>query len=569
MRSPAAALALALLGACTGAAADDVITLSVVATTDLHGYAFASSDRGGLALLGGYFANVRAARAADGGAVVLIDTGDTFLGGIESSLSEGALIVDAYEALGYAALVIGNHEFDFGQADVPGLRQSLDDDLRGALKAAAARAPFPFLAANLVEEASGLVVDWPNVRPSVIVQAAGVKVGIVGVMSIDALRGTLRANVRGLRVTPLAEAITREAVRLREAGAEVVVAGAHAGGACGEFGNPKDLSSCDMGSEIFAVARALPGGLVDAIVAGHSHQAVAHEVAGIPIVQGYPHGRGFGRVDLMFDTRTRRVARHTIFAPQDVCARLDACDAGAAVTSLPAVEYEGRPVAPSAEVTAAMRPTLARVRELQSVPLGVVLETPLARTGNPEAPLGNLFADALRERTGADVALNNNARGGLRADLPAGELTFGRLYEAFPFDNRVVTVTLSGDALQTVLADEVRRNRPGTLAISGLRVAVSCTAGVLDIDLLRPDGTFVFPYEELTLAAMESVVQGPIFRTVPVPEFSPPPDAPLLRELVEDWVRDRGGRLRDSDFVDPALPRWEYPPDGVAACVER
>ena len=64
--------------------------------------------------------NLRAARAADGGAVLLIDAGDTFQGGIESNLSEGAIVVDAYESLGYAAAVIGNHEFDFGPVDTEG-----------------------------------------------------------------------------------------------------------------------------------------------------------------------------------------------------------------------------------------------------------------------------------------------------------------------------------------------------------------------------------------------------------------------------------------------------------------
>ena len=70
-------------------------TLSIVGTTDLHGRIFASEGRGGLALLGGYLANLRAARAADGGAVLLFDSGDTYQGGIESNLSEGAAVIDA------------------------------------------------------------------------------------------------------------------------------------------------------------------------------------------------------------------------------------------------------------------------------------------------------------------------------------------------------------------------------------------------------------------------------------------------------------------------------------------
>ena len=175
--------------------------------------------------------NLRAARAADGGAVLLIDAGDTFQAGIESNLSEGAIVVDAYDALGYTAAVIGNHEFDFGPVDSPG-RASRSAPIRAArsrprLRARAFRFSRP--TSSTTPRAARRLAERP---PSVLVEAAGVKVGIVGVMSIDALRATLPVNVQGLRVTPLAAAVATEAAKLRAAGARVVIVGAHAGGAC-------------------------------------------------------------------------------------------------------------------------------------------------------------------------------------------------------------------------------------------------------------------------------------------------------------------------------------------------
>ena len=141
------------------------VTLSIVGTTDLHGRVFPDDGRGGLALLGGYLRNLREARAADGGAVLLLDAGDTFQGGIASDISEGALVVDAYNALGYDALAIGNHEFEYGAIETAS-GDGGTPDMRGALKAAAARARFPFLAANLIDTATGRRVEWSNVRPS-------------------------------------------------------------------------------------------------------------------------------------------------------------------------------------------------------------------------------------------------------------------------------------------------------------------------------------------------------------------------------------------------------------------
>src|SRR6185295_4575706 len=184
--------------------ASPTVTLSIVGTTDLHGNVFGRDGRGGLDLLGGYLDNLRAARAADGGAVVLIDAGDTYQAGIESDLSEGAIVVDAYNALGYTAATIGNHEFDFGPVDDAGAHQKLGTDSRGALQARAAQARFPYLAANLIDDATGKPVQWPNVRPSALLDIAGIKVGIIGVMTIDALRATLSTNVHGLSVAPLA-----------------------------------------------------------------------------------------------------------------------------------------------------------------------------------------------------------------------------------------------------------------------------------------------------------------------------------------------------------------------------
>ena len=154
-------------------------------------------------------------------------------------------------------------------------------------------------------------------RPAVVVDAAGLRIGIVGVMTYGALRATLPLNVRGLRMAPLAETVSAEAERLRASGAQLVVLSAHAGGGCDTFDDPRNLSSCDPNAEIFDLARDLRRGAVDAIVAGHTHAGLAHEVAGIPIVQSFWGGRAFGRIDLVVDLDSGRIVdsparlRHT------------------------------------------------------------------------------------------------------------------------------------------------------------------------------------------------------------------------------------------------------------------
>jgi len=561
-------LACIVLASAAPLGSRDPLILSVVGTSDLHGVLWTVDGRGGLDVFGGYLRNLRQTRARDGGAVVLLDAGDTFQGGVESGLSEGALVVDAYHALGYTALAVGNHDFDFGPADRPGARHDPRDDPRGALKARAAQARFPFLAANLIDEVTGKAVAWPNVQPSVLVQQAGIRVGIVGMMTTGALRATLPLNVRGLRVAPLGETVLREAQSLRARGATVVLLATHAGGWCSQFTDPEDLSSCDDTSEIFELVRSLPAGTLDAVVAGHTHAGLAHVVEGVPIIQAYSGGRAFGRVDLRIDQATGRVQSAQLFPPQTICLRAGPVDTACGDPADPSaspIRYEGQPVTPDSTVTAAMAATLQRVRELQAMSLGTALDRPLYRTGAWESPLGTLYADALREQLKADVALHANGLGGLRADLPAGPMTFGALYATFPFDNRIGTMTVRPAALEQSLASAIRRGRRGALAISGATMEIDCAADTVQVRLRRPDGSRFPPEQLLRVVGIDSWLSGPLFAAAHTPgEDIVDAMAPTVREVVEDWVRNRGALVADR-YQSATRARLRVD-DQVAAC---
>jgi len=557
-------------------ATPSTMTVSIVGTNDLHGYAFPVNGRGGLAVLGGYLNNLRAARAADHGAVILLDAGDTFQGGIESNLSEGALVVDAYNALGYTAAAIGNHEFDFGPVDTASVADLPDP--RGALKALAARAQYPVLAANLIDASTGRPVEWTNVSPSTLVTigppGSALRVGIIGAMTADALRLTLAVNVEGLRTAPLAGVVGDEAKRLRARGADLVLLTIHAGGRCARFDDANDLSSCEAASEVFRLVHDLPPGTLDGIVAGHTHAGLAHIVDGVPMIESFSGGRAYGRMDLTIDRRSKRVVATHLFPPQDLCAAVTADRSGCAdvdATGALPVEYEHRRVVADTRITSAMAPELARVRARQARPLRVTVDSPLRRNPEIGAPLGRLFAEAMRESTpGADLAVNNNGIGGLRADLPRGVLTFGRLYDVFPFDNRVVRLTLSGAELEHVFTEEVGRARPGALAISGIRIDTECGADALQVRLARPGGQTIGPDERLTIVTTDMLASGAVFASVvPPSRLVIPQSAPLVRDIVATWLEHRGGHLSEDQFVDPIArdqPTWRRWDEGLANC---
>jgi 5'-nucleotidase len=542
------------------AAPPALVTLSIVGTNDLHGGILPRDGRGGLALLGGYVRNLRDSRARDGGGVLLIDAGDMFQGTLESNLTEGASVVAAYNALGYTAAAIGNHEFDFGPAGPAATPRGAADDPRGALKARAAEATFPFLSANLLDAATGRPVEWTNVKPTTVVEAAGVKVGIIGLLTSEALTSTIAANVGGLSVAPLADTIRTHAAMLRAQGAAAIIVTAHAGGRCASFDRPEDSSSCEPSTEIFTVARELPPGLVDVIVAGHSHAGISHQVEGIAIIESFNGGRAFGRVDLSVDRLANRVANRRIWPPRDLCARVNpsthSCDPAAAAETLVQAEYEGTPVRPDPAIDRVLAPAVERVRALKAQPIGIVLDTPIRRLA-PGSPLGHLVTDALLASVpGADVAVNNTS-GGLRADLPRGALTYGSVFEVMPFDNVVVSVRLTGKDLKQVFATQLQTARR-LIGFSGVRVRAGCSNNSLDLELVRDSGVPVTDDQVLLVVVSDFLATGGdgiLAPVIPAGGFQIPDSAPLLREVLAEYLKGVGGHLREEQLVDTNNPR--------------
>jgi len=535
------------------------LTLSLVSTNDVHGGILPENGQAGLALFSGYLKNLRAARARDGGAVLLLDAGDMWQGTLESNLREGAPVVAAYNALGYAAAAIGNHEFDFGPAGPAVTPGASGADSRGALKARAAEARFPFLAANLIDIATGRPVAWPNVRPSVLVDAAGIKVGVIGVMTSSGLRQTIAANVEGLRLDPLVPSIEAQARQLRSSGATVVVVAAHAGGRCSEFDQPRDLSTCEGDAEIFEVARRLPPGSVDAILAGHTHAGVAHEVSGIPIAEGYSGGRAFSRIDLAIERASGRARSHRIMAPTNICSRANG-RTGQCASQGAVVQYEGAAVVSDSAIERLLAPAADEARALQAKPLGVVLETPIGRGDDgPRSPLGQLFVDAMRQVAKGDVAVNNS-NGGLRADFPAGPLTYGRLFRTMPFDNQLVTLQVRAADLSRVLVAELRRRTP-RLSVSGVRVEATCKGESLRVRLhgdsgpIRDDTVLRVVTSDFLALGGDSILAA----AAPPGGFQISSDGPLLRDAVADWLRARGGRLNEAELARRSASLWTLP----------
>ena len=522
----------------------DLVVITVIGSNDVHGELIAHDDRGGVTTFSGYVSAVRDARFGDG-ALLLVDAGDMWQGTLESNLNEGEAILQAFNAMGYAATTIGNHDFDFGPAGLKFIPEDEDADPQGALRARASKANFPFLAANLIDASTGEIVDWENVQASTLVSRAGVQIGIIGVLTKSTLATTIAANTRGIEIAPLAAAIEEQAINMRSAGAKLIIVVAHAGSRCTEFDDPFDTSSCFMQGEIMRVAQALPRGLVDHIVGGHVNAGIAHDVNGIAITNAYKSTRAFSRVDFVVDRSTGKVVERRIFPPQPI---------------EPDMAYEGRPIVPMPAVVAIAEQAHAVAEERLAEPLGVFLEGPILHRNRPESPLGNLMTDAVLQESDADISIHN-VYGGIRAELPEGELTYGSVFRMFPFDNRIATVEMTGGDLRRIIEKQAHsKNRPA--GFSGMRVFVSCNTDQMSIRMVRPDGSEIADDDTLRVLSNDFLLLGgdDIFTPVmPEDGFIMTNGMPLVRDMLVNWFRSRAGRMRADEFFDPDALRWNRP----------
>ncbi len=538
------------------------VTLTIIGTNDLHG----AIDR--LPLFAGYMANLRAARAADGGGVVLVDGGDMFQGTLESNLEEGRHVVAAYNAIGYTAAAVGNHEFDFGPEGPKATPDSIEDDPRGALKLRAKEAKFPFVVSNIADEKSGERIKWPNMPASTTVEVAGVTIGIIGASTEATPFTTMPANFAGLKMRPPANEIAAEAKAMRAAGASLVIVTAHIGTKCEKYDVPTDISSCKKDEELIKLIDALPKGAVDVIVAGHTHAVVAHRIKDIAVIESFSSGRAFGRVDLRI-APDGHVSSVKIHQPRMLCEGEDPKGGNAMpVAECKPGEYEGKPVVADAGVQAIADEAAAAAAPKRNEKLGVMLTGVVAKSYGLESAEGNWFTDLMLATQPAHVAVTNG--GGLRADLPAGELTYGALYEAMPFDNRFAHVDVKGAHIRRLISTNLQRGG-AILSWGGLTAKARCKAGKLEVDIKvagKPlDDNAA--YKLVTSDFLASGGDGLIGR-LKLPEGSVVVTNDVIRDVLAEHLRKQTGmKIDPAKLHSPSLRRMDYEGSRPVECGDK
>lgn len=416
---------------------------------------------GGAAALAAYLENEEAGNPKR---TLIVDSGDFMQGPAISSYFEGKPTVEVFNEMGVDSVAVGNHEFDWG---------------RDALNQRIAEADFPFLANNIVEDATG---DQPEgIAPYQVFNVQGVKVGVIGVGNPDTKNVTLPEATEGISFLDLQEtaaAVEESVDALAKKNIETIVLTPHMG-----------LESATEGS-LAELLNALPAETADEIdfsLGGHIPFDISTEVNGVPVVQPLGNTRGYADVTLTVDRKTKDVVGYT-------------ADSDRVITDS---------VAPDPEVQAIVDRYQAELQEALGETVGEATTSILrGETRSVESEMGNFVADSMRTYyPGVDFAFQN--AGGLRADIDQGPITLEEIYAVLPFNNTLVTMELTGAQMEQVL-EEGADSRYGTVQVSGLKWAYDADAPFGDrvTRITLPDGTPIDPNATYKVATNNFMATG-------------------------------------------------------------
>jgi 2',3'-cyclic-nucleotide 2'-phosphodiesterase (5'-nucleotidase family) len=267
-----------ILAACTPELADysthqtDTLrSLTILYTNDEHGWMEASDLNGGAASM--LQSWQREAGYTRDGTFLVLSGGDMWTGPALSTWFKGESMVDVMNTMGYTAAAIGNHDFDFGVAN---LRQR------------AAQAKFPFLSANIREKATGRVPDF--VRPYVIQKVNGIRIGLIGLTTLETPMDTNPSNVEDFKFIPYSDALQDVSQRAKANGAQLLVLLGHL---C--IGEMRSLATITDELDI------------QILCTGHCHEETVEQAGDGTIVQSGSFLQKYIRIGVLFDTISNRL----------------------------------------------------------------------------------------------------------------------------------------------------------------------------------------------------------------------------------------------------------------------
>lgn len=259
-------------------------TVDLYSINDLHGKVADGENHPGVDELTTY---LKDARKTDDN-VILLSAGDMWQGSSESNLTHGMLMTDWMNQVGFTAMALGNHEYDWGETYIAENAQF---------------AQFPFLAINIYDRDTDALADY--CQPSVVYEADGIQIGIIGAIGdcYSSISSDKVEDVYFKTGSELTALVKAESKRLQEQGVDFIVYCLHDG-----FGSSNSTSSGVISDSRLRSYYdiSLSDGYVDLVFEGHTHQRyVLMDSYGVYHLQNRGDNRGgISHVELSFNTVT-------------------------------------------------------------------------------------------------------------------------------------------------------------------------------------------------------------------------------------------------------------------------
>ena len=374
--------------------------------SDFHGAvhyeAHSSEDYAGLAKLTTYMDQKR---EQNPGGTLLLSSGDMFQGSAESNLTRGYMVNYAMHYMGFDAMAIGNHEFDW---NTDWLKKNAELTYNGH--------SIPFLGANVKKD--GEIPSF--LKKSTIVNRGEYKIGIIGVIGSDLESSVLKSALDGCEFVQYSSIVTAEAARLRsEEGCQAVVLLAH-----------QDALHIESTNG------------VDAVFGGHAHKDRRTFYGSVPALATANYGQSVAHIALKFNKTTKA---------------FDSIEESSVEQMKPIASS----LAENADINSILDQYAPEINKIKHIKLGTAdaeLKIENALINICTETMYNVAIESIRANnvdidTSKVVAAFHNAGGGIRENIAAGEITYGDVYKSFPFDNEVVLFKLTGSEAKGKLSN--------------------------------------------------------------------------------------------------------------------
>ncbi|MBI3985615.1 MAG: bifunctional metallophosphatase/5'-nucleotidase [Lentisphaerae bacterium] len=403
---PAKLLLLALVGFCLalGSVGAGDVAVTVLYTADVHGSILPIEYYEGMEHAGGLLrcaTVIRRERELDP-ELLLLDGGDLFQGSIESYQTRGQIVIQAVNALRYDALIPGNHEFDWGVAN---------------LRAFYAGTTIPVVAANIG-------ADPPESRPPgkcvpfIVKTVRGVRVAIVGLTTPHIPRWSRPRLLGALTFQRSLEALQRVMPEVRQRKPDILILAAHQG--FRDYGD-------DTANEINAIARSFPE--FDLILGAHTHRNVeTAELNGVLYSQPGPYGIWFDKIRLVYDPQARRIlSKQCEIITVDASFKQDA------------------------ELKKLLAAGLEEAEDMAEEDVGWADEKQTPTSEFPgQSSIQTLIAKSIAEAVPADVVFHGALT---QADLRKGPIRVKDIWRIVPYENSIGVAHLTLDELRQILEE--------------------------------------------------------------------------------------------------------------------